>query len=97
MPRTVPDYAAWTRLAWDGWALWLEASSVVWLRSMRLAAGGAAAEREASRMVSEKLAANWELGMKLLWGGAVSPEQSAHRSLRHYRSKVRANRRRLAR
>ncbi len=89
------DLARWNRLATDTAMLWMEASQVVWLRSMRIATGGKLAEREASRMVSEKLEANWELGWKLLAMAGATPQASARRSVSHYRSKVRANRRRL--
>ncbi|TIX49873.1 hypothetical protein E5222_13110 [Alteraurantiacibacter aquimixticola] len=77
--------------------MWFEASNVIWLRLWRLSAGGKLAEREATRMVEEKLAANWELGWKLLTAPSTQPEQAARRSVRHYRTKVRANRRRLRR
>lgn len=85
------------RLAVDGWSLWFEAAGVIWLRSMRLAGGGKLAEREAQRMVSEKVLANWELGWKMLAAPLDPPEGRADKAVRHYRSKVRANRRRLAR
>ncbi|MFV0644024.1 MAG: hypothetical protein ACK5NN_05910 [Sphingomonadaceae bacterium] len=88
--------AAWQNLAWDSYALWIESGAVIWLRSLELAAGGPEAEREAVRMVKEKLVANWELGNQLLLNGPVPPTQAAQRSVRHYRGKVRANRKRLA-
>ncbi|GMM92623.1 hypothetical protein [Qipengyuania sp. MTN3-11] len=95
---TAPDTAAWTRLARDSWALSFEAASVVWLRSLRIMAGGALAEREVERMVQEKLAANMMLWPALMMGGLLqSPEQIGARAIRHYRKPVRANRRRLSR
>ena len=87
--------SAWNRLAVDGASLWMEAATVIWLRSLRIAAGGRPAELEAERMVTEKLAANWELGWKLLGAGNSAPETTARRSINHYRGKVRANKRRL--
>ena len=51
---TRSDPTAWTRLAFDSWALSVDAASVIWLRSLRLMAGGKLAEREAERMVKER-------------------------------------------
>ena len=94
LPR-LSDFAEWNRLALDTAMLSMEATQVIWLRSLRLASGGKLAEREAERMVSEKMQANWELGWKLLGAGTARPQASASRSVRHYRGKVRANRKRL--
>ncbi len=87
----------WTRLAFDSWALGLEASTVIGLRMMKLAAGGAAAQAEAQLMVSEKLAAGLALQTMAATGklGASGPA-IASGSLAHLRRKVRANRRRLS-
>lgn len=91
------DLAAMQKLAWESWMLSAEAGMVIWLRMMRLAGGGALAGREAERMVSEKLAAPWEIGMDFLRAPPPSPDSAARRSIRHYRRKVAANRRRLTR
>jgi hypothetical protein len=87
----------WTTLAFDSWSLGLEASSVIGLRMMKLAAGGAAAQAEAQLMVGEKLATSMTLPMLAMTGqlGASGPAIAAG-SLAHLRKKVRANRRRLA-
>lgn len=87
----------WTSLAIDSWALGMEASAVIGLRMMKLAAGGAAAQAEAQLMVSEKVAASLALPMMAASGklGATAPA-IASGSLVHLRRKVRANRRRLA-
>lgn len=87
----------WTSLAFDTWALGLEASSVIALRTLKLAAGGAAAQAEAQRMVSEKVTAGMTLPMLAMTGqlGATGPA-IASKSVAHLRRKVRANRRRLA-
>ncbi len=68
-----------------------ESQQVIWLRTMRLAAGGAGAKREARRMVQEKvMAAGLESGRMAL--GA------SHDSVvKRFRKKVRANARRLSR
>ncbi|HJV40659.1 hypothetical protein [Caulobacter sp.] len=87
---------SWTTLAFDSWSLGLEASAVIGLRMMKLAAGGAAAQAEAQLMVGEKVAAGLTLPMLAATGqlGASGPA-IASASLAHLRRKVRANRRRL--
>jgi hypothetical protein len=86
----------WTALAFDSWSLGLEASSVIGLRMMKLAAGGAAAQAEAQLMVGEKVATGLTLPMLAMTGQlGASPPAIASRSLAHLRKKVRANRRRL--
>ena len=70
--------------------LTLEAQQVIWLRTMRLALGGARAETEAALMVSEKLAANGAAAVQMMTGA------SGDAVVRGYRKKVRANIRRLS-
>ncbi len=48
---------SWLRIWADAWSLGVEASCVVGLRAMKIGAGGTAAEKEARRMVSEKIEA----------------------------------------
>ena len=81
----------WLRLTVDATLLGLETQRVVSLRLARLAAGGAAAEAEAKRMVFEKGPALVEAATTLALGG------SAERVIRRYRMHVRANERRLMR
>ena len=76
---------------WDLAMLAVESQQVIWLRSMRLAGGGAKASAEARRMVSEKLTAAAQAA-----AGAVLGDSPA-RTAKRYRKKVRANRRRLSR
>lgn len=91
-------HAAWTRLAYESWSLSVEASCVIWLRTLRMMGGGAIASREAERMVAEKVAAGMTLWPALAEGGpGQSAEELGARALRHYRKPVRANRRRLSR
>ncbi|MFM5908685.1 MAG: hypothetical protein ACKOPO_14045 [Novosphingobium sp.] len=85
----------WMQLSAQAWMLWGEASSVIWLRSWKLAQGGSGASQEALRMVSEKVEANMQLGMEMMARPLEGPKMATRRSLRHYRSKVRANQRRL--
>jgi len=91
-------HTQWLGIGFDAWLTTLEAMSVIWLRSWALALGGPAADREARRMVDEKLAANAAFGWLLMTGGAGrSPEAAARKALRHYGGRVRANQRRLTR
>lgn len=85
-------YDAWLRAGMDAWSLGLEASTVVALRTARLAAGGAEAAREAELMVAEKIRAAAELQLALV---GATPLGGTQKALRHYRGKVAANRRRL--
>jgi len=71
--------------------LGFEAQQVFFLRAMRLSMGGRRAEREASRMMSEKLIAAGQAAV------AVSRGASADSIVSSYRRKVRANARRLKR
>ncbi|MGB9369416.1 MAG: hypothetical protein WCE79_25750 [Xanthobacteraceae bacterium] len=80
-------FKAW----WDVGMLAVESQQVMWLRCMRLAAGGPTASAEAARMVSEKLAVAAPAAAGVLMG------DSAVKVVKRYRKKVRANRRRLSR
>jgi hypothetical protein len=91
-----PQISNWMSLAGQSWMLWGEAASVIWLRSLKLAGGGASARNEAVRMVSEKVASQVELGMAMMTNPMQGPEAVTRASLQHYRSKVRSNRRRLS-
>ena len=86
------------QLAYEGWRLWYEASTVITLRMMRLAQGGAIAQREATRMVEEKWSTAMLLGpMLAATPSARSPEGAAHMTMKHYQTRVSANKRRLSR
>jgi len=67
-----------------------DSQQVIWLRTMRLAAGGAKARSEASRMITEKIMTAGIEGGRLVMGA------SGDSIVRRYRKKVRANSRRLA-
>jgi hypothetical protein len=87
----------WFRIGIDAWLLGVEASSVIGLRAVKIAAGGVAAEAEARLMIREKIEAGWALQGKALSGGlGLSAHGATARTLVHYRRKVRANQRRLA-
>jgi hypothetical protein len=87
----------WFRLGREAWMLGAEASAVITLRSIKIAAGGSAADTEARRMVSEKIEAARALQVMALTGalGFTAPGV-VDKSLKHYRRKVSANRRRLS-
>lgn len=98
MPTRADPFGSWFTLGLDMWMLGAEASSVIALRTVKLAAGGAAAEAEASRMVAEKMTAGVSLLQRAATGqlGATMPA-IASATVADYRKKVRANRRRLSR
>lgn len=76
----------------------VEASTVIARRATIMAAGGPTAKREAARMVTEKIDAGLALQARAFRGDlGVTPVAIASGALTHYRRKVRANRRRLAR
>ena len=80
----------WWKLSIDVAAAGMEAQHVMALRLAKLAKGGPAAEREAHKMVTEKIAAHTEAALALAAGGSPAS------IVRRYRSIVRANNRRLA-
>lgn len=86
------------QLSWDAWALGLEASTVIGLRTLRIATGRDPDGVEARRMVSEKIEAALAL-QTLAFNGAlgVTALSATSGAVSHYRRKVRANRRRLLR
>lgn len=87
----------WFRFGVNAWSLGIHASSVIALRTLKIAAGGVSAEVEACRMVGEKIETGLALQALALTGrlGLTAPS-AATKILTHYRRKVRANRRRLA-
>ena len=87
----------WVDIGPNAWALGVEASSVIALRTLKIAQGGAAGAAEAERMVQEKMDAAAELQSLALSGGlGLTPASAAKKSVAQYRRKVRANRRRLS-
>ena len=69
----------------------LEAQQVVWLRTLRISEGGKRADREAKRMMTEKIEAAGRAGAMIVMGA------SADQIARFYANKISANRRRLSR
>lgn len=74
-----------------------EAAGVMALRTVKLAAGGAAATAEAERMVTEKMLVAAEVQGKA-WIDVMTGAShlTPRRTVALYRRKVRANRRRLS-
>ena len=68
----------------------IEAQQVIWLRTIRIAAGGPAAYQEVNLMVTEKASA------LLTAAGTIATGGSAHAVVSGYRKKVRSNVRRLS-
>ena len=90
------DRTSWMNLGWEAWALGLEAASVIQMRTLKIATGGSGADAEALRMVSEKVDAAMALNTMAITGAlGLTPASAAAKTLRHYRRKVRANRKRL--
>lgn len=89
----------WFSFGLKAWQIGLEAQSVIALRMLRLAAGGARAEAEASRMVTEKVMAAGEAQMAATMSamGGHKEHVIAAKALNVYGKRVRANRRRLSR
>jgi len=89
---------SWMRIGFDSWMLGVESASVIGLRTLRLAGGGAAGADEAELMVREKLEAAGAWQIQAMTGGlGANPTSAARKSIAHYRRKVRANQRRLSR
>ena len=81
-------FIPWLKLATDATMLAVEAQTVIWARTSQIAMGqGTAAEN--LLMVTEKVAAFNEAVATIAAGG------SAHKVVRDYRRKVRANAKRL--
>jgi hypothetical protein len=86
----------WVGICMDAWRLGLEASQVIGLRTLKIAAGGPEGEAEAERMVAEKIDAGLALRTMAMTGAlGFNPASASARTLAHYRRKVQANRRRL--
>ena len=86
----------WVDVAFATTALGVESANVVWLRTLNASRGGPKAANEAWRMVSEKIASLAELQARFLAGSmGNTPSATARATVKHYRRKVAANRRRL--
>ena len=98
MTRFPPNAAVaeqWARLWVDTAMLMGDTAAVMMLRSLRLVAGGRAAEAEAERMVGEKVETGFELAGALASGRVRTPEAAARKAVTVYGKRIRANRKRL--
>ena len=89
----------WFAFSLNAFQMGVEAQSVMALRLLRFASGGARSEAEATRMLAEKVTAAEE-AQAVAALAAMSGKQShvvAGKALNVYRKRVRANRRRLSR
>ena len=84
MPGKSRKMLNWMKLA-------LESNRVIALRLAKLMRGGKGAQREAQRMVSEKIQAAAKAGASLMAGA------SSDQIVRQYRKRVAANAKRLSR
>jgi hypothetical protein len=82
---------AWFGLTAEWARLGMAAQQVIALRLLRMAAGGAAAQSELARMVTEKAPALAEAAASTAMGAP------ARKVARRYRTRVKANARRLSR
>ncbi|RYY47925.1 MAG: hypothetical protein EOP59_00065 [Sphingomonadales bacterium] len=89
-------YSGWATASMDAWMLGLEASQVIGLRMARIAGGGDGASDETARMLTEKVQSAFELQAAMMTGRlGTTPLAGTQKTLRHYRRKVKANRKRL--
>lgn len=103
MKRRKTSGSPWLSLGLQTAKLAVDAQQVVALRMARLAAGGPRAYREATRMVSEKVAAFAAAQRVMLDGANANKGASANKNaqtskklLALYRRRVAANKRRLS-
>jgi hypothetical protein len=98
MFNPLAPWNAWFALSAQAMRMCWDAQAVMLLRTLRIAKGGARAEAEAQRMVTEKLAA---LAQAQLAATAATLKGSkkhrvAKKALAVYATRVRRNRRRLS-
>jgi hypothetical protein len=89
----------WFALSLKAVQMGVEAQSVIALRMLRLASGGARMEAEATRMVTEKVAAAAEAQTVAAVAAMKGrqPHAVAGKALKVFKKPVRANNRRLTR
>jgi hypothetical protein len=96
-PYEAKQPSTWVALSFDVWSLYLDAMTVVGLRTVKMAAGGTASDREARLMITEKMASAFQIGLAAATGSlGHSPQDAIDMTLRHYGRKIRANKKRLS-
>ena len=98
MSNPLGPWNAWFALSAQATRMCWEAQAVIWLRGLRTAQGGAKAEAETTRMITEKVAALAEAQVAAMT--AVLKGNKKHRvakkALGVYAKRVGRNRRRLS-
>jgi len=89
---------AWFALSAQAVRLYWDAQAVIWLRSLRIAKGGARADAETLRMVTEKVAALAEAQLAATAAALKGSKKHrvAKKALAVYSTRVRRNMRRLS-
>ena len=86
----------WIGIGFDAWRLGMSASTVIGLRTLKIAGAGPQGEAETKRMMAEKIDAGMALQAMALRGGlGATPASASVRTLAHYQRRVNANLRRL--
>ena len=84
----------WTRLMQESTCLYFESLLVMGIRTTDLITGQSTIQ-ENTLMVSEKIDAVADLGLRMAANPELNPAEAAHKAVTYYRRKVSANRRRL--
>ena len=93
----VPFANSWASLSYEFWALSLEASAVISLRTWKFAVGDGGAAAEAGLMVSEKVIELFDIQIALMTGRlGTDPVTIARSIVGRLSQKTRANRHRLS-
>jgi hypothetical protein len=89
----------WLAFSLNAFQMGVEAQSVIALRMLRFASGNARTETEATRMVTEKIAAAAEAQAVAAMATVTGRPQHvvANKALKVFKKRVRANKRRLTR
>ena len=89
----------WLAFGLNAFQMGVEAQSVIALRVLRFASGNARSETEATRMVTEKIAATAEAQAVAAMATITGHPQHvvANKALKVFKKRVRANKRRLTR
>lgn len=86
---------SWFQLSWDMMQLGVEAQSVIALRTLKMATGGAGANEEASLMISEKVQAAMDAQFEMTKAAMAGRIDGPAKAVALYRRRVRANQKRL--
>jgi hypothetical protein len=86
---------SWFQLSWDMMQLTVEANSVIALRTLKMATGGAGANEEINLMVSEKVQAAMDAQFEMTKAAMAGRTDGPAKAVALYRRRVRANQKRL--